>query len=240
MLSLRPAGKAGDRGSNHVPSAWEADALPTELRPRAVDDTGASRNPHTPPVGSRADAPRRPRRRRRSGGCLCRFDTRSGRRPSGAAGAEVFEGLGTWIDIYDTALYRTPDVVAGRLAARGRAHGVGRDGERPLGDRRRRPGGARPARRRAPRARDRRRRVVPARARPPGARSSPGASDALVPDAAGRRVRRGRARHRVASQQERQAANRARARPARAPRRTKRARPPSRRSPIRRGRSSGT
>ena len=34
-------------------------------------------------------------------------------------GAEVFTGLGTWIDVYDTAFYRTPDLVAGRLAARG-------------------------------------------------------------------------------------------------------------------------
>ncbi len=39
--------------------------------------------------------------------------------PEGRAGVEVFQGLGTWIDIYDTALYRTPDAVAGRLAARG-------------------------------------------------------------------------------------------------------------------------
>ena len=36
-----------------------------------------------------------------------------------AAGAEVFQGLGTWVDVYDTALYRSPDLVAGRLAARG-------------------------------------------------------------------------------------------------------------------------
>jgi hypothetical protein len=39
--------------------------------------------------------------------------------PERRAGVEVFQGLGTWIDIYDTALYRTPNVVAGRLAARG-------------------------------------------------------------------------------------------------------------------------
>ena len=39
--------------------------------------------------------------------------------PERRAGVEVFQGLGTWIDIYDTALYRTPDAVAGRLAARG-------------------------------------------------------------------------------------------------------------------------
>ena len=35
------------------------------------------------------------------------------------AAGEVFGGLGTWIDVYDTVLYRTPDLVAGRLAARG-------------------------------------------------------------------------------------------------------------------------
>ena len=39
--------------------------------------------------------------------------------PERRGGVEVFQGLGTWIDIYDTALYRTPDAVAGRLAARG-------------------------------------------------------------------------------------------------------------------------
>lgn len=31
----------------------------------------------------------------------------------------MFQGLGTWIDVYDTALYRTPNAVASRLAARG-------------------------------------------------------------------------------------------------------------------------
>ena len=31
----------------------------------------------------------------------------------------MFGGLGTWIDIYDTALYRTPNATAARLAARG-------------------------------------------------------------------------------------------------------------------------
>ncbi len=35
------------------------------------------------------------------------------------AGAEVFQGLGTWLDVYDTALYNAPTAVAGRLAARG-------------------------------------------------------------------------------------------------------------------------
>lgn len=35
------------------------------------------------------------------------------------APADVFAGLGTWIDVYDTALYRTPKLVASRLASRG-------------------------------------------------------------------------------------------------------------------------
>ena len=39
--------------------------------------------------------------------------------PERRGGVEIFQGLGTWIDIYDTALYRMPDAVAGRLAARG-------------------------------------------------------------------------------------------------------------------------
>jgi hypothetical protein len=34
------------------------------------------------------------------------------------AGAEVFQGLGTWLDVYDTALYNAPTAVAARLAAR--------------------------------------------------------------------------------------------------------------------------
>lgn len=42
-------------------------------------------------------------------------------RPSSAPAADpsVFGGLGTWIDIYDTALYRAPDALADRLARRG-------------------------------------------------------------------------------------------------------------------------
>jgi hypothetical protein len=35
------------------------------------------------------------------------------------AAAEVFQGLGTWFDVYDTALYNSPSAVAGRLAAHG-------------------------------------------------------------------------------------------------------------------------
>jgi len=44
---------------------------------------------------------------------------RSGEQERRAASAEVFGGLGTWIDIYDTAIYRTPNATAARLAARG-------------------------------------------------------------------------------------------------------------------------
>jgi hypothetical protein len=42
-------------------------------------------------------------------------------RPSGApaADATVFGGLGTWIDVYDTSLYRSPVALADRLARRG-------------------------------------------------------------------------------------------------------------------------
>jgi len=36
-----------------------------------------------------------------------------------AAAADVFQGLGTWIDVYDTALYTSPNTVAKRIAARG-------------------------------------------------------------------------------------------------------------------------
>ena len=35
------------------------------------------------------------------------------------AGADVFQGLGTWLDVYDTALYNSPSSVASRLAAHG-------------------------------------------------------------------------------------------------------------------------
>ena len=45
--------------------------------------------------------------------------TRGVAAPERRAGVEVFQGLGTWIDVYDTALYRTPDAVANRLVARG-------------------------------------------------------------------------------------------------------------------------
>jgi hypothetical protein len=51
---------------------------------------------------------------------VARADQSEGRAaPVVRQGAEVFTGLGTWIDVYDTAFYRTPDLVAGRLAARG-------------------------------------------------------------------------------------------------------------------------
>ena len=35
------------------------------------------------------------------------------------AAADVFQGLGTWIDVYDTAVYATPTALAARLATRG-------------------------------------------------------------------------------------------------------------------------
>ena len=43
----------------------------------------------------------------------------AGRQSARAASPEVFQGLGTWLDVYDTKLYRTPNLVASRLAARG-------------------------------------------------------------------------------------------------------------------------
>jgi len=52
-------------------------------------------------------------------GIACVDSTQSRAAPERRAGAEVFQGLGTWIDVYDTALYRTPDAVGARLAARG-------------------------------------------------------------------------------------------------------------------------
>jgi hypothetical protein len=47
-------------------------------------------------------------------------DSPQGQAASDRRGAvEVFGGLGTWIDIYDTKLYASPNALAGRLAARG-------------------------------------------------------------------------------------------------------------------------
>jgi hypothetical protein len=40
-------------------------------------------------------------------------------RPTRSSGADVFQGLGTWFDVYDTALYNSPSAVAGRLVAHG-------------------------------------------------------------------------------------------------------------------------
>lgn len=42
-------------------------------------------------------------------------------RPEAAPAADpgVFGGLGTWLDVYDTGLYRSPQVLASRIAARG-------------------------------------------------------------------------------------------------------------------------
>ena len=40
-------------------------------------------------------------------------------RPARSTGADVFQGLGTWFDVYDTTLYNSPSAVASRLAAHG-------------------------------------------------------------------------------------------------------------------------
>ncbi len=39
--------------------------------------------------------------------------------PSQATDASVFEGLATWVDIYDAAVYASPEATAARIAARG-------------------------------------------------------------------------------------------------------------------------
>ena len=123
--------------------------------------------------------------------------------------------------------------------ARG-AHRVDRDRERPLDDGRRRGGWARTARRRAPCARDPRRGLVPARARQPRPRSAARACDALLPDAAGRVVRRRRARHRVAPATRTCGSAPRACSTCSAGCGRRRARCPSRRSRTRRARSSGT
>jgi hypothetical protein len=52
-------------------------------------------------------------------GSACVDSTQGQATPARAtAAADVFQGLGTWIDVYDTALYATPGAVASRLAAR--------------------------------------------------------------------------------------------------------------------------
>jgi len=61
--------------------------------------------------------------------------TRGDAAPERRAGVEVFQGLGTWIDVYDTALYRTPDAVANRLVARGvRTAWIETANDRSVGD----------------------------------------------------------------------------------------------------------
>ncbi len=49
----------------------------------------------------------------------CVVSTQGRAAPERRTGVEVFQGLGTWIDIYDTKLYASPNAVATRLAARG-------------------------------------------------------------------------------------------------------------------------
>jgi hypothetical protein len=52
ICSTGEEGKSGRRGSNPRPSAWEADALPTELLPRWAEKYNESaRKPPEPPVG---------------------------------------------------------------------------------------------------------------------------------------------------------------------------------------------
>jgi hypothetical protein len=52
-------------------------------------------------------------------GVVCVESTQVRAAPERRTAADVFEGLGTWMDVYDTALYESPDAVAARLAARG-------------------------------------------------------------------------------------------------------------------------
>jgi len=52
--------------------------------------------------------------------CVAGLESSQGSaRPARTSGAEVFQGLGTWFDVYDTALYGSPSAVASRLAAHG-------------------------------------------------------------------------------------------------------------------------
>jgi hypothetical protein len=51
---------------------------------------------------------------------IASVDSTQGRAaPGRRAAADVFQGLGTWIDIYDTKLYTTPNLTATRIASRG-------------------------------------------------------------------------------------------------------------------------
>ena len=61
--SPRPGSLSGRRGSNPRPSAWEADALPTELLPQTDRQTRCRRFAVTPPAtsGCRARAQQAPR-----------------------------------------------------------------------------------------------------------------------------------------------------------------------------------
>src|SRR3954447_2627196 len=62
LISSQAVAESGGRGSNSRPSAWEADALPTELPPPESRSIAADY-----PCGG--EALRRPHRRRRAGGC---------------------------------------------------------------------------------------------------------------------------------------------------------------------------
>ena len=161
---------------------------------------------HSCHVGSRRADRRRRCPHRRSGG-LFRYVTRH----RGAGAPWRRGGLPGARDVDRHLRHRAlPHArCGGRPTCRARGtNGLGGDGERPLRRRRGRPRRPRPSRRLAACTRDHRCRVVPARTRPSGARPSPGAGNALVPHAAGRLLRRGRPRHRVAAGEERQAADR--------------------------------
>ena len=131
------------------------------------------------------------------------------------ADASVFGGLGTWVDIYDGAVYAAPERTAQRIAARRvktvwvetANYGASVDVVSPS---------ARTARRRAPCARHPRCLLVPAGAREARARQAPCAGDAGVSQPERRPVRRRGAQHRGDEASERDAPLAARGRARRA------------------------
>ena len=100
------------------------------------------------------------------------------------ADSSVFGGLGTWVDIYDGAVYAAPEATAPRIAARGvktvwvetANYRASTDVVKPAQLGRLRRGAAR--------ERHEGRRLVPARARRSRARREAGAGDADLPHAA--------------------------------------------------------
>ncbi len=171
---------------------------------------------------------------------LCGDSTQGNAAPERRTGAEVFHGLGTWIDIYDTKLYASPNVVAGRLAARGvRTAWIETANDRSATDVVQPAGLGRLVDALHARGITAVAWYLPG-SRPPRARPASRAGDADVQDAAGRRLRRRRARHRVAPEQERQATDRAGARSPDPASRGRGRRRPWRRSRTHHGPSSGT